>query len=82
MMNEAPSGPPPGAIELEIESSKEVWSIYKLSDGSTLRIKPSVISVFKDEKNRNPDGTPIFYIKAALISDPRSASEDQGSKES
>jgi hypothetical protein len=37
------------ANEIEMLEAKETWSVYRLADGTTLRIKPVMIAVFRAE---------------------------------
>ena len=64
--------------EIEMLDSKEAWSIYHLSDGTTLRLKPVMIAVFKADGELTADGEPVYRMKSTLITDVRAV--NAGSK--
>jgi hypothetical protein len=49
--------------------AKEAWSFYRLSDGTTLRIKPVMIGVFRADGQQTADGEPVYSMKSTLITD-------------
>src|SRR6516162_2492854 len=51
--------------------AKEAWSFYRLSDGTTLRIKPVMIGVFRADGQQTADGEPVYSMKSTLITDVR-----------
>lgn len=54
------------AKDLDIVEEKEFWNIYKLSDGTTLKVK----LVLRGVKRLNkwlPDGSPIYVITSTNI---------------
>jgi len=53
--------------------AKETWSVYRLSDGTTLRIKPVMIAVFRAEGQQTADGEPVYSMKSTLITDVRAS---------
>jgi len=54
------------AEDIDFEESKEYWNVYKLKDGTTLKIKLVIVGI-KRLKKHNPDGTPIYVINAQNI---------------
>jgi hypothetical protein len=54
------------AIELDFTEEKEYWNVYKLEDGTTLKVK-LVLRGVKRLKKHNPDGTPIYLINSQNI---------------
>lgn len=54
------------AINLDFSEEKEYWNIYKLDDGTTLKVK-LILRGVKRLKKHNPDGTPIYLINAQNI---------------
>ena len=52
--------------DLDFEEEVEGWNVYKLSDGTTLKIKTVLVAV-KRLKRYNPDGTPIYIIQTQNI---------------
>lgn len=62
------------AIEVDFEPQAEPWSVYKLLDGGTVRMKTTVTKLYKvvdDDGNllRTSDGDPRFFARhtAALV---------------
>ena len=62
-----------GVAEAErvgIKSSEEKWNEYRLEDGTKLRVKVVVASVYKLKNEYNPNtGEPIYVIKSDNIID-------------
>jgi len=52
--------------DLDFTESKEGWNVYKLEDGTTLKVKLVLRSV-KRLKKWNPDGTPLYLIQSANV---------------
>jgi hypothetical protein len=59
------------ATEVDMVEAKELWSEYRLSDGTTLRVKPVMIAVFRDDGQQSPDGEPVYNTKSTLVMDVR-----------
>jgi hypothetical protein len=59
--------------EIEMLEAKEAWSLYRLSDGTTLRMKPVMIAVFKADGEQTADGEPVYRMKSTLITDVRAS---------
>jgi hypothetical protein len=57
--------------EIEMLEARERWSEYRLADGTTLRLKPIVIAVFRAGGQYTEDGEPIYNMKSTLITDVR-----------
>ena len=70
-MSEIRTDSPENTIEVEILEAKERWSEYRLADGTTLRLRPVMISVFRADGQYTPDGDPIYNMKSTLITDVR-----------
>lgn len=49
--------------ELDFAEEKEYWNIYKLSDGTTLKVK-LVLTGVKRLNQYMPDGSPIYLIRS------------------
>lgn len=47
--------------ELDWSDSKEYWNEYKLTDGTTLKVK-LILKAVKRLKKYGPDGTPLYLI--------------------
>lgn len=56
--------------EIEFETEKEEWNIYKLADGTKLKVKIVVGSIIRLNLY-DPSGDPIYQMKAtnAMIAD-------------
>jgi len=54
------------ADDIDFSESEEHWNVYKLKDGTTLKVKLIVTSV-KRLKKHNPDGTPLYLINSQNI---------------
>jgi len=54
------------AEDVDFEEVKESWNVYKLSDGTTLKVK-LVLTGVKRLKKYNPDGTPIYVISSQNV---------------
>ena len=54
------------AEDIDFTEEKEYWSIYQLSDGTTLKIK-LILRGIKRLKKWNPDGSPIYVINSTNI---------------
>jgi len=52
--------------DLDFTESKEGWNVYKLEDGTTIKVKLILRSV-KRLKKWNPDGTPLYLIQSANV---------------
>ena len=51
-------------VELDFSDGKEYWNTYKLSDGTTLKVK-IVLTGVKRLRIHRPDGQPIYFIQTA-----------------
>jgi hypothetical protein len=58
--------------EVDVLDAKERWNEYRLSDGTTMRVKSVVIAVFRDGQ-QTADGEPVYSMKSTLITDVRTA---------
>ena len=54
------------ATDLDFSQEKEHWNSYKLSDGTTMKVK-LVLRGVKRLKKHNPDGTPIYLINSTNV---------------
>jgi hypothetical protein len=59
------------STEVEMLEAKERWSEYRLADGTTLRLKPVLIAIFRAEGQYTQDGDPVYNMKSTLITDVR-----------
>ncbi|MEM3361638.1 MAG: hypothetical protein QXV85_10590 [Candidatus Bathyarchaeia archaeon] len=49
--------------DVDFEEIEERWNVYRLKDGTTLKVKLALVGV-KRLKKYNPDGTPVYVINA------------------
>lgn len=77
MVSELPSDAMQDANEIEMLEAKENWSIYRLADGTTMRIKPVMIAVFRAEGQQGPAGEPVYNMKSTVITDVRVSSANK-----
>lgn len=70
-MSDAQTDVRPGTIEVDMLDAKELWSEYRLSDGTTLRVKPVMIAVFRADGHESADGEPVYNTKSTLVMDVR-----------
>lgn len=69
-------GAPPGiritqkdlieGIDVDFSDEQESWNIYKLSDGTTMKVK-LVLRGVKRLKRYSPDGNPIYIIQTQNV---------------
>ena len=52
------------AVDVPITESTERWCEIHLDDGAVLRVKPVIFSVSRIEGRYDPDGNPLYAIKA------------------
>ena len=70
-MSDLPTEGMQDANEIEMLEAKENWSVYRLADGTTLRIKPVMIAVFRADGQQGPAGEPVYNMKSTVITDVR-----------
>lgn len=52
--------------ELDFKEEQEFWNTYKISDGSTLKVK-LVLNGVRRLKKHDPDGQPIYIIRSQNV---------------
>jgi len=55
------------AVEVLIDDSSEKWSEYKLKDGTTIRMKQTVLEISRALNEYDPEGNPMYQIKAQPV---------------
>jgi len=55
-----------GSVDLDFNEEEEHWNTYRLSDGTTLKVK-LVLRGVKRLKRYEPDGTPIYVINSINV---------------
>jgi hypothetical protein len=62
-----PGQPAKDAERVDIEEARENWNEYRLSDGSTLRVKQVATEIWKLEGEYDPEGNPLYVVRAAGV---------------
>lgn len=62
-----PNGPLIDGIEVAVKESTERWSEVELEDGSVLRLKPSVMSAIRLDKQFDQEGNPVYALRAGHV---------------
>jgi hypothetical protein len=52
--------------DIDFEEMEEHWNVYKLKDGTTLKVK-LILTGVKRLKKHNPDGTPLYLVNSQNI---------------
>jgi hypothetical protein len=52
-------------VEMDVDESSERWSEFTLPDKTVLRAKVTIISVTRLEGEYDPEGNPLYVMKAA-----------------
>lgn len=52
--------------DIDFEGEEEHWNVYKLKDGTTLKVKLILVGV-KRLKKHNPDGGPLYVINSQNV---------------
>ena len=53
-------------MEIDFEEKEEHWNVYKLKDGTALKVKLILIGVRRLKKH-TPDGTPVYMINSQNV---------------
>ena len=52
--------------DIDFEEKEEHWNVYKLKDGTTLKVKLILLGV-KRLRKHNPDGTPLYMVNSQNV---------------
>jgi hypothetical protein len=74
-VNDGPAGAVSTAQDVDVLEAKEVWSEYRLADGTVLRIKPVMITISRVEGEHTIEGDPVYNMKSTLVTDVRAPQE-------
>ena len=55
------------AEDIDFNEIEEKWNIYKLKDGTTLKVKLVLIGIKRLKKHNPADGTPIYLINSQNV---------------
>jgi hypothetical protein len=53
--------------EVDFENEKEHWNIYKLSDGTTLKVKLVLVNVVRSRDQYDALGNPIYGVTSQNV---------------
>lgn len=62
-----PTSPLRDGFEVGIKESTERWTEVTLEDGSVLKLKPSVLSAVRIEGEYDPEGNPMYAVRAGQV---------------
>ena len=68
------------ALDLEFESEKEPWTVYKLEDGSVIKLKQALAKVSRLTENFKDDGEPIYVFQIGTITHVEASAEAKKKK--
>lgn len=54
------------SVDIDFDEEEEFWNVYRLSDGSILKVK-LVLRGVKRLKRYEPDGTPVYVINSINV---------------
>lgn len=54
-------------VDVTIDESSEKFSEFTLGDGSVIRLKPVLLGVTRLEGVYDPEGNPMYMVKAAPV---------------
>ena len=54
-------------FEVPVEESNERWSEFKLEDGTTFRVKVTVVSAVRVEGQFDPQGNPTYVMNMTPV---------------
>lgn len=53
--------------EVDFKNEREEWNVYKLADGTTLKVKLVLVNVVRSQDAYDPLGNPIYGITSQNI---------------
>ena len=56
-------------IPVSITKTEEYWSTYKLSDGTTIRVRPIMVEIVRQYNKFDNKGNPVYTITGGVIQD-------------
>ena len=54
-------------VDVDIKSTDENWSTYKLGDGTVIRARPVIVEAKRREGEYNAQGDPIYNLEIAVV---------------
>jgi len=55
------------AVEVDFDGESEPWSTYKLSDGTTLKVRTTVTGVFRLDGEHDQMGNPVYNVSHTTL---------------
>jgi len=62
-----PDGRTLEGVEVQIKDSKENWSEIQLEDGTILRFKTIPTGAIRIDKEFDPMGNPLYFLKSTIV---------------
>jgi hypothetical protein len=62
-----PDGKVVDAVEVDVEETTERWTDVKLTDGTTLRVKMTVIGAMRAVDTYDASGQPMYNVNMAPV---------------
>ena len=62
-----PDGKIVDVVKVDITESSERWTDITLSDGTTIRTKPVILSVIRFKNMYDQEGNPVYQLKANQV---------------
>jgi len=53
--------------EVDFTNEKEEWNVYKLADGTTLKVKLVLVNVVRSRDKYDPLGNPLYGITSQNV---------------
>ena len=64
-----------GLVPVPITKSEENWSVYKLSDGTVMRVRPIMVEIVRQKNKFDDKGNPVYTITSGMIHQLKSPSK-------
>lgn len=55
------------AVEVDFDADAEPWSTYKLSDGTTLKLRTTVTGIFRLDGEHDQMGNPVYNVSHTTL---------------
>ncbi len=64
---QTPDGDVVEAVEVEVLESTERWTDIVLADGTSIRVKPVVLTVLRIDGQYDQEGSPIYQVRVNQV---------------
>lgn len=58
---------PENATEVKVEESSEKWCDFKLSDGTEVRVKVTILNAYRSNNDLDTNGSPVYFFGLAPL---------------